>query len=321
MMMRVFKRLLWSVLLVAGLILAWAAIKFGPMTYAALVGFKNYETVPPKLPDSLGPKAILIFSKTNGFRDDEQIRAGNAAVAAIARRQGWSYYITENAAVFNPTQLGRFQAVVWDSVSGDVLTPQQRADFKAWLEQGGGFVGLHGAGGDPSYKWKWYVDELIGTQFIGHTLNPHIQQATLVIEDGQHPATRGLGSTWVRSDEWYSFAASPRSKGYHVLVSIDESSYRPVEGMIPFMKPKSIAMGKDHPMVWSHCVGRGRAIYSALGHTASSYAEPKHLQLIEGAISWAAGYAGTGCANGARQDDAAPAGNSKSQGEAANGPA
>jgi len=310
-MRRVIKRILWSVLLVAGLALAWAAITIGPMTYAALVGFKHYETVPPKLPNSLGPRAILIFSKTNGFRDDAQIQATNAALAAIARRQGWSYYTTENAAVFNPAQLGQFQAVVWNSVSGDVLTPQQRAAFKAWLENGGGFVGLHGAGGDPSYKWKWYVDELIGAQFIGHTLNPHIQQARLVIEDGQHPATQGLGSTWMRSDEWYSFAASPRAKGYHVLVSIDETSYLPVEGLIPFMTPKSIAMGKDHPLVWSHCVGKGRAIYSALGHTASSYAEPKHLQLIEGAISWAAGYAGTGCSDSAKQEGADSAGSGK----------
>ena len=66
-------------------------------------------------------------------------------------------------------------------------------------------------------------------------------------------------------------------------------------------------------MVWSHCVGRGRAIYSALGHTASSYAEPKHIQLIQGAISWAAGYEGTGCADGAKQDDPVVSGNSKIQ--------
>lgn len=320
MMRRVFKRLMWSVLLAAGLALAWTAITIGPMIYAAMVGFKTYETVPPKLPDGLGPKAILIFSKTNGFRDDEQIRAGNVALAAIARRQGWSYYITENAAVFNPAQLGRFQAVVWDSVSGDVLTLQQRADFKAWLEQGGGFVGLHGSGGDPSYKWKWYVDQLIGTQFIGHTLNPHIQEATLVVEDGQHPATRGLGSRWVRSDEWYSFAASPRNKGYHVLVSIDEASYRPVEGLIPFTTPKNIGMGKDHPMVWWHCVGQGRAIYSALGHTPSSYAEPKHLQLIEGAISWAAGYERADCANSAKHDDVDSSANREFHGQLANEP-
>ncbi len=240
---------------------------------------------------------MLIFSKTNGFRSDEQIDATNAALVAMAEREGWSYYVTENAAVFNPEQLGRFQAVVFNSVSGDVFTPQQRADFRAWLEQGGGYVGLHGSGGDVSYDWDWYVDDLIGAQFIGHTLGPQIQEARLVIEDQEHPATRGLGSEWVRSDEWYSFASNPRDKGYNVLLSIDESSYQPTEQLLPFLEATDISMGGDHPLVWWHCVGQGRVLYSALGHSAEHYAEAKHLQLIQGAISWAARLEGEGCAD------------------------
>ncbi len=292
-------KLFWRVLTILGIVLAIGALGLGvwigPMLYRSFVGMKAYETTPPVLPPNLGTPTILIFSKTNGFRDDAQIQAANHALEAIARRQGWSSLTTENAAVFNPAQLARFKAVVWNSTSGDNLTLQQRADFKTWLEQGGGFVGLHGAGGDPNYAWKWYVDDLIGTQFIGHTLNPQIQQARLVIEDQLHPATKGLGADWVRSDEWYSFAASPRSKGYHVLVSIDETTYQPTEGLIPFMEPKNISMGKDHPLVWWHCVGMGRALYSALGHKAEAYAEPKHQQMIGGAIAWAAGLAGPPC--------------------------
>ncbi len=294
-MQRAVKNGLKGLLLIIGLTVLGLAAWIGPMTYRALIGFHDYETVPPELPGSLGDKAILVFSKTNGFRDDNQIRAANTALTAIAQRQGWSAYVTENAAVFNPAQLQRFKAVVWNSVSGDVLTEAQREAFKTWLEKGGGFVALHGAGGDLHYAWDWYVDELIGVHFIGHTLNPHIQQARMVIEDMTHPATRGLGSVWVRSDEWYSFASSPRTKGYHVLISVDETSYRPVEGFIPFMTPRNISMG-DHPLVWSHCVGNGRALYSALGHTAESYTEPKHQQLIAGAIAWAAGFDGPVCA-------------------------
>jgi uncharacterized protein len=252
-----------------------------------------YDKDAPKLPKLKQP-AILIFSKTNGFRDDAQIKAANAALEKIAKDKGWASYTTENAAVFNAAQLDKFKAVVWNSVSGDVLTSDQRAAFKGWLEAGGGFVGLHGAGGDPSYKWDWYVNELIGAQFIGHTLSPQFQQGRLVIEDQNHPATKGLGSEWTRTEEWYSFDKSPRAKGYHILVSLDESSYSPRE-RIPLLVDKDLRMGKDHPMVWTHCVGNGRAFYSALGHRAESYAEPKHLALIAGAISWAAGLEGPEC--------------------------
>ena len=256
----------------------------------------TYDKDAPKLPE-LNHPAILIFSKTNGFRDGDQIATANAALEKIAKDKGWTSFPTENAAVFNAAQLAKFKAVIWNSTSGDVLTPEQRRAFKSWLEAGGGFVGLHGAGGDPSYIWKWYVEELIGAQFIGHTLSPQFQKGRLVIEDQNHPATKGLGAEWVREEEWHSFDRSVRAKGDRVLVTLDESSYSPRE-KIPFLVDKDLSMGKDHPVVWTHCVGNGRAFYSALGHRADSYAEPKHLAMISGAISWAAGIEGPGCEAG-----------------------
>jgi hypothetical protein len=104
----------------------------------------------------------------------------------------------------------------------------------------------------------------------------------------------GLGSEWTRTEEWYSFDKSPRAKGYNILVTLDESSYSPRE-RIPLLVDKDLRMGRDHPMVWTHCVGKGRAFYSALGHRAESYAEAKHLAMIAGAISWAGGLEGPVC--------------------------
>lgn len=278
-------------------------VGFGPANFGRVVlGIgRSYDHEPPKLPAMTSP-AILVFSKTNGFRDDPQIVAANAAIETLVRARGWSVYTTENAAVFNPAQLARFKAVVWNSVSGDVLTPDQRRAFRAWLEAGGGFVGLHGSGGDHEYAWKWYVDDLIGAQFIGHTMDPQFQQAVLDVEDRDHPATRHLPARWTRSDEWYSFATNPRAKGYRVLVTIDEKSYTP-RMKLPLVEAKSIAMGPDHPMVWTHCIGKGRGFYSALGHEASSYSEKAHLAMIDGAIAWAAGVETAEC--GAKATSAA----------------
>lgn len=298
-MKRIVKRsLIWSGVILLVLV-SVAAIVLGPPAYRVLVGLKRYETVPPILP-ALSDRAILIFSKTNGFRDDAQIEAANAALARIAREQGWSPYVTENGAVFNPAQLARFKAVVWNSVSGDVLTPAQRAAFKSYLEQGGGFVGLHGAGGDFKYAWSWYVNDLIGAQFIGHTYRPQFQQAVIHIEDPAHPAMQGLGSTWTRTEEWYSFTPNPRAKGYHILATVDEATYRPVFQLLPFGEARDIRMG-DHPVIWTHCIGNGRAFYSALGHRPEAYAEAKHLQMLRGAIAWAAGFEGSKCVHGVEQ--------------------
>jgi len=246
-----------------------------------------YDSVPPEIPaDIKGPNAILIFSKTNGYREEPAIQASNAALVAITKKRGWPSFVTENAAVMNAEQLGRFKLVIWNNTSGDLLTEPQRAAFKTWMENGGAFVGTHGAGGDPKYDWAWYPETLIGAQFTSHSSQ---QTGTIKIEDTKSPITKGLPQVWQRTvrDEWYAFKDNPRSKpGFHILAVADESTY----------DPQRSTMGADHPMVWTHCVGKGPVFYSAIGHSAETYSEPNHLLLLENAIAWALGLSGsTGC--------------------------
>jgi hypothetical protein len=255
----------------------------------------EYETEPLELPGDLRNPALLVFTKTNGFRHSEAIPAGVALIETIAQRRGWSVFHTESGAVFNDAQLAKFQATVWHQVSGDVLTPEQRTSLQRWIENGGGWVGVHGAGGDREYAWPWYVRELVGAQFIGHTMGPQFQAATWINENSLHPATRKLPETWQHEEEIYSFAESPRRRaGFIVLVSVDESTYSPVEKILWNERDLRMKDG-DHPMVWHHCVGRGRALYSALGHQAKSYAEPEMEMLLEGAMAWALRVEGVGC--------------------------
>jgi uncharacterized protein len=293
-------------LLVLGLLLALGLFLFvnrETIQRMFLGGLKVYETQAPAVPADLPRPAILVFSKTNGFRHEEAIPAANALFTRLAADNGWGIYTTENGAAFSPEILSRFDAVVFNNVSGDVFTPDQRQALKDFIENGGGFVGFHGSGGDNEYAWTWYVDELIGAQFIGHPMDPQFQQATLRVEDKNHPATATLPDEWVREDEWYSFAASPRRDGYHVLMTIDEGTYRQV-GLLG----ADVAMNGDHPMAWWHCQGRGRAFFSALGHKAEYYAEPQHVAMLLGATRWALRLDGEGC-------DAAPATQTSGEGE------
>lgn len=68
-----------------------------------------------------------------------------------------------------------------------MLTLEQREAFKNYIVNSGGFVGIHAAGGDFKYEWPCYVETLLGAQFTGHSLGPHIQQATLHIENRDDP--------------------------------------------------------------------------------------------------------------------------------------
>jgi type 1 glutamine amidotransferase len=288
-----FRRVLigLAVLLLVGLALAWPTLK---NAWRATHPISAYDTAPVALPAELPPPAVLLFTKTNGFRHEEGIPAGVALIEAIAKRRGWSVFHTESGAVFTPENLARFSAVVFHQVSGDVLDDAQKDAFRKWLQAGGGWVGVHGAGGDGEYKWRWYVEELVGAQFIGHPMGPQFQDALIGIEDREHPATAKLPEAFTHNEEWYSFDQSVRKKpGYRVLASVDEATYTP---RVKFLGvDKDLRMGADHPVIWSHCVGQGRAFYSALGHQAKSYALPEMDALLEGAIAWAAHLEGEGC--------------------------
>lgn len=237
---------------------------------------------------SVESPAILVFDKTNGFIHKDAIPAANDLLARLAEANGWNIYHTDNAAIHNATDLRKFDVIVWNNVSGDVLTEAQRQAFESYLRSGGGYVGLHASGGDPEYAWSWYVNDVIKAQFKGHPMFPQKQSATLIVDAPEDPIVAHLPHTWVMADEWYSFDKSPRP-GVEVLLSIDEASYSPK------MVGVDISMGKDHPMMWKHCLGKGRAFYSALGHYAEIYSDANYSRVVEQAIAWASGKSGEPC--------------------------
>lgn len=237
------------------------------------------DTVPPALPQ-LRRGAVLILSKTNGFRDPEQIDAAKQLLADLVRNQDRDVFETENAAVMNPRDLARFSTVVFNSTSGNIFDEGQRAAFKAWVERGGGVVLLHGAGGDRSYDWKWWPETLIGAQFIGHTGRPkQFQQAMIDVIERNHPAMRRLPAKWMRTEEWYSFDRIPVGSGTRILATVDGTTYDPF--------PERVRIGTPHLVIWSGCIGKGRMTYASLGHKAEPYGEPLHRVLIGDAIRWA----------------------------------
>jgi uncharacterized protein len=237
----------------------------------------THDSVAPVLPDGLD-RAVLIVSKTNGWRHIEHIPHSNVVLAEIARSQGRASFVTENAAVFNDEQLRHFSVVVLNSASGDFLTADQRAAFARFVARGGGVVALHAAG-DNSHTDAWYKDTVIGTTFIGHPGGAdHLQPARIIVDQPNHPVMAGAKLPWAPIDEWYSFDANPAARGMTVLARIDEASYRPGD---------RLAMGA-HPVIWINPSTKGRVFYSALGHSPETYDDPNYRRILGNAIRWAA---------------------------------
>ncbi|MFC8519486.1 ThuA domain-containing protein [Streptomyces sp. NPDC057257] len=221
-------------------------------------------------------KRVLVFSKTAGFRHDS-IPAGVEAVKQLGTSGGFTVDATEDAGAFTGKNLGRYDAVVFLSTTGDVLNDVQQAAFEGYIRHGGGYVGIHAAA-DTEYDWAFYGG-LAGAYFQSH---PAIQQATVDVEDRAHPSTSGLAGTWDRTDEWYNYRSDPRDR-VHVLASLDESSYT------------GGTMNGDHPIAWCQNYQGGRAFYTGLGHTKESYAEPAFRAHLLGGIRWAVGDAQADC--------------------------
>lgn len=239
----------------------------------------RYDNEVPVFTLPKGKPRLLLFEKINGFKDTPSVNAAHTAFLAMAQRKGWAIASTDKGGAFNAKTLKQFDAVIWNNISGDVLSLSQRKAFQNYLKNGGGFVAVHGSAGDPVYFWDWYPDTLIGARFNGHPMNPQFQEARVVTNTG-HPLAKALPSEWRMTDEWYSFRTNPRAAGANVLLTLDESTYKP-DGM-----GQNLRMGEDHPIAWTNCVGKGRMFYSAIGHMPETYIQPQHVAMLEVAVDW-----------------------------------
>ena len=226
---------------------------------------------------------VLVFSKTTGFRHDS-IPVAVAAIRRLGRAHRFSVEQTEDERRFTDRDLGRYDAVIFLSTTGEPLAREgHRQAFRRYIRRGGGFVGVHAAS-DSFARWPWYVG-LVGASFRRHA--PGTSAADVVLEDRRAPATRGLPRVWRRIDEWYAFRSNPRDR-VHVLARLDERTYAPGDA----------AMGADHPIAWCHRYDGGRSVYTAMGHTSASYREPLFVDHLLGAIEMAASHGPFACGAG-----------------------
>ncbi len=232
--------------------------------------------------------AILVFSATEGYTHGS-IPTANQTIEELATEIGNENNTNITVDVITgPAQTGgsnfptsadglsQYDVVVWNSTTGDVLNDEQQAAFEQYIQNGGGYMGIHAAA-DTEYDWSFYGD-LVGAYFDSH---PQNQTATVNIEDRIHPATEHLPATWDRFDEWYSYRENPRSN-VNVLASLDESTYDEGDG--------TPDQADDHPIAWYHTYEGARSFYTGMGHTTDSYSDEEFRQHLKGGLMWAAGY-------------------------------
>ncbi len=198
----------------------------------------------------------------------ESIEAGQAAITKLGESYGFEVDTTEDASLINEDNLKRYRAVVFLNTTENVLNVVQQADFKRFIEAGGGFVGIHAAA-DTEYEWPWY-GRLVGAYFKSH---PKPQQAT--IRKVKPFGTDTTPENWQWTDEWYNYKNI--SPDINVIYNLDESTYEGGEN------------GENHPIAWYHAFDGGRAFYTGLGHVKESFADAVYLDHLLQGITYALG--------------------------------
>jgi type 1 glutamine amidotransferase len=207
-----------------------------------------------------------MLTATAGFRHDS-IAAAREVMMSVAPGE-LTVTATEDLAGIVPSVLAAHDVLMFALTTGELsLSADQKTAIVDFVAGGGGFIGVHSAS-DTLYEWPEY-GRLVGAYFREH---PWTQQASLIVEDGSHPATTGLGERFSILEEFYTFRENPRPR-VQVLLRLDAAS---------------VGSTGDYPIAWAQSYGSGRAYYNALGHFAETWRDPRFQRQMVGAIRWAA---------------------------------
>ncbi|MBA8824903.1 glucose/arabinose dehydrogenase/type 1 glutamine amidotransferase [Saccharopolyspora lacisalsi] len=229
----------------------------------------------PESPDRV-PKAavnVLVFHGPAAEQRDPVARA-TSAVEELGGKHGFTVDESTDPNVFTSENLDRYRGVVFLSANGVTLNSAQRTAFQEYINDGGGFLGVHDAARAQAAS-DWFTG-LIGTRPASGQSQE--QEAVVSLVDRQHPANAELPLTWTRSDRWLNWEPNPLGE-VHTVAQVKEKTYDPGQG----------SNGAFHPISWCRDYEGGRSFYTGMGGTEHSYTEAKFRSHLLGAIQWTTG--------------------------------
>src|SRR2546430_4324679 len=233
---------------------------------AAAIGSLGAHAEPP-------PARILYFTYSAGYRHDV-IPLSKAILTRLGSNSGlFEGPATEDISEFSAENLERYAAVMFYTSGELPMSDAQKAALLNFVRSGRGFLGVHSAT-DTFYAWPDYLD-LIGGYFNGH---PWHQVVTIEVADAADPLVAFLGNSLQLNDEIYQISDFDY-RGSRALLRLDPSS-------VDLSKTGVHQRFYGWPLAWKRFFGEGRVFYSALGHEASVWQDPRCQKILTNAILW-----------------------------------
>jgi hypothetical protein len=147
------------------------------------------------------------------------------------------------------------------------ITEEQGAAIKEFVSAGNGFYALHNCS-HISLSSKNYR-EVMGGAYIGHPpLRPFQVHAT----ENNHPITKGMSSFMVNDEQHYvSYDKDPK----YIILEAEN-----IDGL------KFEELGTKSVSGWAYDFGKGRVVFTAVGHTIHAMWNPQYLEVQKRSVRW-----------------------------------
>lgn len=222
-------------------------------------------------------KSVLIYTKNGeGFVHDN-IAESVKALKEICDELGVSYKVSDDPAIFNAEFAGKFDAVIFSNTNNEAFNSQeQRNIFQKFIQNGGGFVGIHSAcGSERDWPWFW---AMVGGKFLRH---PPFQPFDIKVINKNHQSTEFLPDVWKWQDECYYM--NQLNPDINVLLAADLTTIND-----PDMENyPGETFGNLFPLAWYHEYDGGREFFTALGHDQKHYKDETFRRHLSEGIQWA----------------------------------
>jgi uncharacterized protein len=230
------------------------------------------------------PLRVLYLSQSVGWVHDTVRRPpgglapSELALQAMARDSGaFTVELSQDARELTVDRLADIDVLVFNTTGALPIDRETWAAVLSWVESDrGGFVGIHSAadtaldfeGGQNAYT------DFLGGRFDGH---PWTQGAAIALAnlEPDHP----LAVMWPDGTDY--------AEEIYQYVDFDPSRVRVLQTLD--MSAGALHRAYPVPVTWVRSIGQGRLFYTNLGHTPSTWDDPRFRAQIVQAIRWAGG--------------------------------
>jgi type 1 glutamine amidotransferase len=161
------------------------------------------------------------------------------------------------------------------------ITEEQGAAVKDFVAAGNGFYSMHNNGWVSRSSRNYR--EVQGGCALNH---PALRPFKVRIVNRNHPVTQGVEDFMVNDEQHYLiYDKDPRNILLH-SENIDGLTYTPTirDPAAPDVPPKNL--GTVGISGWAHEYGKGRVVFTAMGHTIHAMWQPEYLKIQKNAVRW-----------------------------------